>query len=940
MNTKKANPVISKYFISKILEISGGYLTPEQLDQFFKFIETEKDKHFFTEVSESNLLRIIEGMYNKRAFLSECLKFPLYIEIIVAISANSNYMADILVRNPEYFYWIANPSVLTTRLELNSFIKSLSATLQSYNSLQAKLNAIRATKRKEILRIGLKDILRIENLNSITEELSTLAKGITSILFSLCYNEILIKYQLRKMNRKYCLIALGKLGGNELNYSSDIDLMIFYDKNTKINNQKTYHEFLTEVILLFINSATSVTNEGYIYRVDFRLRPDGKNSPLCNTYESYINYYESRGEDWERQMLIKADFIFGDNSMYRTFSDYLSHFIYPQTFSVSPLKQVKKLKREIEKHLEHEENIKLGSGGIRNIEFSVQALQLLNGGRISELRTPNTLDAISRLKDKGLITLKEAEIFTDAYIFYRKIEHYLQLMNDTQTHTIPTNSKILNSLAAYLGFKTVIEFRKKVLSSRNNVLRIYNSIIGNEKEKLPINYKSKLYFKNKSKAERDLDYLRSGKGLLNQKQFDNASTSAFLKIEDSLIDYLSGSKYPDTVLENFVRIIRNVPFASLWYTEFADNKFFNHFLNICEYNLKAVNFFAEDKELREYFITRKIFEKINADKMGDLTTKNFLFHLLCGYTLKIINAENVSRSLKDFLNVKIKTLAVKTLDMEMTNYFIAALGSFGSGEMSFSSDIDLIFVVNNSDKFNKIEKTFQTFLSNLKKELSPFNVDCRLRPEGKSSQLVWKLDSYKDYLLNRARTWEFQSLCKLSYTAGNRNLFNKYLKSVIRQINNLDEKKLKKDILEMRRRLYPADFSGLSDIFDIKKGRGGIVDLEFVLQYQILSDSKLFSDLRGKRNKQVLETLSRTNKKIRLIKDELIIGYYFLKNLELANQSVFNINGSQIILEPDKLEQLLSFLQISSYNKLKTRLSKITKQNNKLFETFFKSTDA
>ena len=344
--------------------------------------------------------------------------------------------------------------------------------------------------------------------------------------------------------------------------------------------------------------------------------------------------------------------------------------------------------------------------------------------------------------------------------------------------------------------------------------------------------------------------------------------------------------------------------------------------------------------MREYFITRKIFEKINAEKASHLTTKNFLFHLLCDYTLKIINAENISGLLKDFLIIKIKKLATKTHNIEMDNYFIAALGSFGSGEMSFSSDIDLIFIINSPDKYNKIEKTFQTLLFNLKKELSPFKVDCRLRPEGKSSQLVWKLDSYKEYLLNRARTWEFQSLCKLNYITGNRNLFNKYLKSVIKQINNLDENKLKKDILEMRRRLYPTDFSGLTDIFNIKKDRGGIVDLEFVLQYQILSDSKLFSDLRGKKNKQVLETLSKTNKKISLIKDELITGYYFLKNLEMANQSVFNISGSQIILEPDKLEQLLSFLQISSYSALKTRLSKITKQNNKLFATFFKSTDA
>ena len=168
-------------------------------------------------------------------------------------------------------------------------------------------------------------------------------------------------------------------------------------------------------------------------------------------------------------------------------------------------------------------------------------------------------------------------------------------MNDTQTHTIPTEGKMLYSLTAYLGFKTTIEFKKKVSFCRNNVLRIYDSIIGDEKGKSQIAYKSKLYFKNKSKAKRDMDYLRVGKGLLNQKQFDNASRSAFHKIEDSLTDYLAGSKYPDSVLENFVRIIRNVPFPSLWYTEFTDNKFFNSFLNICEFNPKQSIFLQRIK---------------------------------------------------------------------------------------------------------------------------------------------------------------------------------------------------------------------------------------------------------------------------------------------------------------------------------------------------------
>ncbi len=932
MSLKKQNQKLSKNFISNILEISGGYFTPIQLDNFCDLIESEKNKFNFPGTSEANLLRIINAMYNKRTFLQECLQYPHYIEIIVAISANSNYLTDILVRDPEYFYWVVNPSTLKSKLVLEDFCKSLKNSLDVYNSINPKLNAIRAIKRKEILRIGLKDILKIEALNSITNELSVLAKGISFVLFKICYNEIVNKYQFRKLTGKYCLVALGKLGGNELNYSSDIDLMVFYDKNTRLTDKKNYHEFLTEVIQLFIESASSITNSGYIYRVDFRLRPDGKNSPLCNTYESYINYYESRGEDWERQMLIKADFISGDKNLYFKFFNYLSHFIYPVSFANSPLEQIKKLKHEIEKNLKDEENIKLTSGGIRNIEFSVQALQLLNGGRFPEIRSSNTLQAITKLKSRNLISTKEAGNLTEAYIFYRKIEHYLQLMNDTQTHTIPGEGEILNNLSSFLGYKNMEVFRKKVVSQRNSVLKIYNSILG---EKVKEKRTDGVPFKNKAKAERDLNYLKTGKDLLDQKQFDKNSTSAFLKIEDNLFHHLSNSKSPDVILQNFTRIIRNVSFPSIWYTEFNDKKFFQALLTICEYSQKAIDLFAEDKNLREYFITKKIFAKLNTEQLKSLEIKTFFFHLLCGFTLKLIKPDKVSQLLKSFFIEKINILLEASFTNKNNNYFIAALGSLGSGEMSFASDIDLIFVVDKLDKLNKAEKDFQSFLIKLKHELSPFDVDCRLRPEGKSSQLVWEFESYKEYLRKRARVWEFQTLCKMSFVKGNKQLFNKFSRAVTKRIGDLNKIDLKKNILEMRKKLYPKDLSVLTDIFNFKKSRGSITDIEFVLQYLILTDAKYYSLLKGKKNKQIIEKLSLTNKKINENKNDLIEGYNFLKKLELANQSIFNLSNSQIILEADNIEPILSFLKENSFTSLKNHLTKITKLNYKLFASFF-----
>ncbi len=451
MIKSKKQSVLSKDFIEKLAEFSAGYLSEQEFEQLIKAFENEAALKYFSHSSESNLLRIITNRYDRILLLQDCIKYPHYVHVLLGISINSNYLTDILVRNPEFFYRIANPSDIKYRLDEEDFLKVIKDTTSVFKSFNAKLNSLKSLKRREILRIGLRDILGLSELKETVFDLSLLARGIASELFSLCYKEVLQKNDINKINHEYCIIALGKLGGNELNYSSDIDLIIIYDKDGKVK-EKQYSEIMNEVALLFIKAATSITDTGYIYRIDFRLRPDGRNSPLCKTYEEFINYYETRGEDWERQMLIKASFLTGNKTLYDKMMNYLSHFIYPSTFFISPQEQIKQLKKNIEKQLSSDENIKLIPGGIRDIEFSVQALQLLNGGRNKTIRTENTLDAIIKLESEKLLSTKEAETLRNAYILYRKIEHYLQLMNDIQTHSIPGKGETLEKLSSFLGF--------------------------------------------------------------------------------------------------------------------------------------------------------------------------------------------------------------------------------------------------------------------------------------------------------------------------------------------------------------------------------------------------------------------------------------------------------------------------------------------------------
>jgi len=926
---------LSDEFLKKLMDFSAGNIPPESFDRIINLFEGEISKHYFTFSSESNLLRIISNMFDKISFLLEIEKFPHYAEVLISIASNSNYLSDILVMNPEFLYWIVNPSSTEKKFDEKEFQKEVSDNLNLFKTLNSKVNSLRRIKRKEILRIGAKDILRKAEIEGITSELSSVARVITTELFSLCYNEVLLKYGIKNVKSNYCIVALGKLGGKELNYSSDIDLIIFYDKNSELTDKKNYHEILTEAVHLFIECASSITDKGFIYRVDFRLRPDGRTSALCRPIDEYFDYYEIRGEDWERQMLIKMGYVCGSITLYNKFTNYLQPFIYPSSFSISPTEQIKKLKNNIEKNLKDEENIKLIAGGLRDIEFSVQALQLIYGGKNKELRTGNTLEAIKKLCDAELLNEYEASIFESAYKLYRKIEHYLQLMNDSQTHTIPREGEILEKMSLFLGFENTLSFRKKVLEFRKNVKKIFNSIMGiNNRQTKTSHIISLIKFENKSRAEKDILYLSEGIGLLGQKQFDKQSIKDFEAIEPYFEEYLSSSTYPDLVLQNFVRIIRPVIFPSIWYKEFLNKKFFHSFLHLCEFSQKSIDLFAEDDDLREFFITRNVFEKLNKKNITALSTKRMLLANSIHFSLKLINAMEASSLLSEFFRQKIKTVSDQFFiaNSIKINFAIIAMGSLGSGEMTLTSDIDLIFIVENLEDFPNAQADFQKLLILLKKELSPIEVDCRLRPEGKNSILVWDINSYQKYVSQRARIWELQAFCKLDFIAGDKKIFYKLTASINRRIKKESLETIKKNIYEMRQKLVHGGSFSTFSFFNIKKSSGGLADIDFLVQFLILTHG-FYLKLRAK---GILKSLNffteHFEEKGNLY--QLTENFIFLKTLIFSLQCLFNSSSSTLPNSTVKLNIITKFMGFNSVNELQKKLSLVISSTQNIFNNF------
>jgi len=946
--------VLSEEFNSRLFELVSGFLIPDEIGELTKLIEAEVFKHYFHRGCENNFFKIIENSFNRTALIRDLMKYPLQLEVIVSVAANSNYLADVLVRNPEFIYRLFDPTHLESYLEKDFYRDLIFTSVLQQKSFENRVRRIKMAKRREILSTGVKDIIGFLDVRRATAELSVMAAVLGEALFLCCFEKMLKKYEihsigfmelagLAKIDAEYeelfealtnfAVISLGKLGGGELNYSSDIDLVVIFNENFRLPNGREYFELLNDTIILFTESAVTVTESGYLFRVDFRLRPDGNAAPLARTLRDTLLYYETRGENWERQMLIKAGYFCGKPALYKSFIDAVTPFIYPSSSYTSPKEQVARLRNNMLGRVGGDKNIKLFKGGIRDIEFGGQMLQLLNGGKNKQLRTGNSLEAIEGLRSLKVLSEAEASILTEAYIFYRKIEHYLQLMNDRQTHIIPDEGDLLMSLTRYLGFYHVDAFNNKLAYFRMEVRKIYESIIGDEESDAVPEIKLS-FFKDEAKAKKNLLFLKEGKGLIELKEFDSRTTSLFLEIEPKLIFLLSGRKYPDNALSNLAKVIQRSALPSYWYEAMKDEFLMDCILNLCEYADYSINLLIEDHSLKDLIFSGKIFEEIDPESDYLLSTKAILFLAASQFFLGFIDEKEASTHISRTLKYKTRKL-IEDSAQGKNGFFIAVAGSFSLEEMHLYSDLDLILVCDDMTGHPELEQWFIQLLNTLREEMSPLGVDCRLRPEGKSGQLVWDLDAYKNYFFKRVQVWELQSLTKVSFFYGDEELFLRFVELLDEKVSSLDPEFIKKEIFEMRKKLYPTSFSGLTNLPDLIKGRGGVTDVEFITQYLLLLDSKFLKFRMGISNRDVIALLPKneqiTDEIIEVLKD----GFEFLRKTRLAVETLYQ-TGNNLLPAKAKGDKLFRFMGYNSYDELFNTVQSTMKKNNDIFQKLLK----
>jgi len=417
----------------------------------------------------NNFERFCQAAFSKTALLSFLKHSPLTLWRAAQIFGGSCFLSDILIRHPELFYWVFDPATLQKVPQKSTLRKALRRASRLKKEKKARLDMLRIFKRKEMLRIGVRDLLRIATVEETFKDLSNLADVCIERAYAICEAALRQKYgsplkaQALESRPRLCVFALGKLGSRELNFSSDVDLIYLYPNNEgqtsggkgRISLQnRRYFEQLAKDMTAALNAPTE---EGYVYRVDLRLRPEGEQGLIALPLEAYRRYYEKRGETWERLVLLRARCVAGDSSLAKAFLEMLTPFVYGRAFGKAAISDIRRFKDRIDAKIALNQlalrDVKRGFGGIREIEFVLHALQLRHGADAPQLRKQGTLQVLKLLGASGQLAPEHSRFLAVAYRFLRDVENKIQMLNDQQTHLLPDDPAQLQALARRLGYR-------------------------------------------------------------------------------------------------------------------------------------------------------------------------------------------------------------------------------------------------------------------------------------------------------------------------------------------------------------------------------------------------------------------------------------------------------------------------------------------------------
>ncbi|OYQ77720.1 bifunctional glutamine synthetase adenylyltransferase/deadenyltransferase [Wohlfahrtiimonas chitiniclastica] len=780
----------------------------------------------------------------------------------------------------------------------------LSSLVITAHSEAEALPKLRTLRNQLLLKMAYRDINQIDDVLTINRD-------ITRIADFFCQQALNLAYQFTTKNTQApmdqhgrpivpYIIGMGKMGGFELNFSSDIDLIFGYSGDDA--------HFFHKVARRFIHLLHTTTEDGFVYRVDLRLRPFGSSGPIALSTVAMVSYYFQYGRDWERYALIKARVVAGNMTEGEHFLKEIHPFIYRKTIDYELVDALKNIKDMIQKEVilkDNHHNIKLGDGGIREIEFIAQVFQLIHGGKQTQLQTTEIMQALDVISTRYL-SPETVSALKNAYIFYRLIENRLQMVHDEQTHTLPSTPAEQARLIHGLNIASWENFTKTLMYHQSIVHEEFENIFGAVTVQESDNHFTSL-LKLLREPQEAIDF-KKWFDLQNARESEQKSyllwafqketfLKADLETQKSLtFILLHAFHYLETkqqhsahTLNLFLDILASIAQKSRfieWLHEY--NSALIHVLDLCCHSTFLSRYLARFPKLFDELMVsmedakpfnhRKLSKALNTaleqPKATEEQRLNLLRDFLHKTVLKIAMADFSGKMplmiVSDYLSELADTLLNKILRLAWSelsqkhgqptslrhkngrpDFIIVAYGKLGGLELGYQSDLDIIFLhdavedqmtdgahpIFNSDFFVKLAQKIIHYLTAQTASGRLYEVDMRLRPCGDSGLLVSSFERFKNYQANDAWIWEHQALIRARPITGSQtlsNAFNQFRKEILTRQRSIPH--LKQEIIKMRQKLDKQFAAKQSDLArNLKYGKGGMIDIEFLVQYLVLS---------------------------------------------------------------------------------------------------------
>jgi [glutamine synthetase] adenylyltransferase / [glutamine synthetase]-adenylyl-L-tyrosine phosphorylase len=909
---------------------------------------------------------------------------------LMNICGSSPFLTNIICKDPSYFRGLFQEREIMRRRSEPEMLATIRSRIPADVGYLDIFPHLRRFKYAEMLRIAARDLNGLAPLEEVTDELSSLAAVTLQLAYEAAYRELTREHgtpvawePAGPVEATFTIMGMGKLGGRELNFSSDIDLIYFYssdkgetagvpDGKGGLKGKLSLHAFFVKLAEMVSRAISQVTGDGFVFRVDMGLRPDGKAGDLATSMRSAEVYYESWGQSWERAAMMKARPVAGSIELGEEILAQLTPFIYRRYLDYNLIEDMMSMKLRIDASLTRSQegwiNIKLGRGGIREIEFFIQALQLVYAGKNPKLRERNSLRALQTLRESRVIKEADCLALSEAYRFLRTVEHRIQVVQERQTHALPTKEDEIQALArrcGYLRKDGPDRFMDALKAHRASVSAIYGDLFLSRDQRIKEEVLPEVYLFLDPNADPDLIkdmlaerhiehpdsaydnllVLRDGPPKLNLTE---RSRRTLEKIAPLFLQEAFASPDPDLALGNLERFLTSIRTRSTFYALLAEHrdilKLLVSMFGMSEFLSKilishpelldsmATRGYANLQKQRsameaelDHLLSQAVDFEEQLDTMRRYRNEEFLRIGMNDINGKVGQPE-VALQLTNLGEVCLAA-ACRMAEKELSrfgrpvvkeedgteheaSFVVVAMGKLGGYELNYHSDLDIIYIydgqgmtngeksISNREYFAKLGQKIILILTTQTREGYVYKIDTRLRPSGNAGPLVTSLDAFISYHSTESQIWERQALTKARVCYGEDRLKEAVERVIEQAVYGAGaDLVVRSEIHRLRMRMENELAKETTGSYNIKTGRGGMVDVEFIIQYLQLKYGFEHARIRNCNTLQALEAMQA----LAILPEEdyqaLAAGYRFLRRLEnrlriINDYSMNDLGGS------------------------------------------------